>query len=193
VQVGDVLAIRLYQTPELNEEVTVPPDGRITTALAQSVPALGRTPAEIAANLRAAYASELKNPMLTVGIKSYAPSRIYVAGEVAAPGEFLGDGPALTLTQALAKAGGLKATGDPAHIFVLRRGPQDHPQVFAVDYGSVISGANPPADIRLAPFDVVYVPKTGIAQLYLWVNQHIQQFVPVSWGFSYSVTPNVIK
>jgi hypothetical protein len=35
------------------------------------------------------------------------------------------------------------------------------------------------------------VPKNGISQIYLWFNQHFQQFVPVSWGFSYNVNPVV--
>jgi len=45
--------------------------------------------------------------------------------------------------------------------------------------------------VRLLPYDVVYVPKTGINAAYVWFNQHIQQFVPVSWGFSYNVNPLV--
>ena len=54
VQVGDQLAIRLFLTPELNEDVTVRPDGRITTQLVEAVPAAGRTPEAIAATLREA-------------------------------------------------------------------------------------------------------------------------------------------
>ncbi len=54
-----------------------------------------------------------------------------------------------------------------------------------------MSGQDPAADVRLAPFDVVYVPKTGIGQIYIWFNQHVQQFVPVSWGFSYNIDPLV--
>ena len=45
--------------------------------------------------------------------------------------------------------------------------------------------------LRLQAFDIVVVPRTDIAEIYVWVNQHIQQFVPVSWGFSYNVTPVV--
>ena len=80
VQVGDELSIRLFYTPELNEDVTVRPDGRITTTLAQSVTAAGRTPDDVAGALRALYNTELRDPVLTVGVKSYAPMRIYVGG-----------------------------------------------------------------------------------------------------------------
>jgi len=34
---------------------------------------------------------------------------------------------------------------------------------------------------------VVYVPRSGIAEVYRYFNQYVQQFVPISWGFSYLV------
>ncbi len=193
VQVGDVLGVRLYLAPELDEDVTVRPDGRITTTLAQSVQAAGRTPDEIAADLRRGYATELKNPQLALEVKSASPARIYVAGEVVAPGEFTTAAPNLTLLQAVAKAGGLRTAGDEDHVFILRRGEGDAPVVLSADYRGAMTGTNPAADVRLAAFDVVYVPKTGIGQIYVWFNQHVQQFVPVSWGFSYNVNPLLNK
>lgn len=191
VQVGDVLGVRLFYTPELNEDVTVRPDGRLTTSLAEDVPAAGRTPSEIAAALRRIYGRELKNPRLTVEVRVPSPTRVYVAGEVPSPGELLTAGPPLTLLQAVARAGGVRPTGDPDAVFVVRRGPGDAPEVIHARYADAASGRDPSADLQLAPFDVVYVPKTAIAKVYVWVNQHIQQFVPVSWGFSYNVNPVV--
>jgi polysaccharide export outer membrane protein len=191
IQVGDVLGVRLYLAPELDEDVTVRPDGRLTTTLARAVPAAGRLPEEVEADLRAAYATELKDPRLSLEVKSASPARVYVAGEVVAPGEFTAAGPPLTLLQAVARAGGLRTAGDESHVFILRHGQGDHPVVLAADYRAAMTGTDPAADVRLAPFDVVYVPKTGIGQIYVWFNQHVQQFVPVSWGFSYNVNPLV--
>jgi polysaccharide export outer membrane protein len=189
VQTGDVLGVRLYLVPDLDEDVTVRPDGRITTTLAQSVQAAGRTPDEIAVDLHAIYAHELKNPDLTVGVKTPSPARVFVAGEVVNPGELDTAGAPLTLLQAVAKAGGLRPTGDQSHVFILRHGQGDRAIVLATDYHGVATGKAPEADITLAPFDVVYVPKNGISRIYLWFNQHFQQFVPVSWGFSYNLNP----
>jgi polysaccharide export outer membrane protein len=191
IQVGDVLALRFYLEPELNEDVTVRPDGNISTQIAPAMPALNRTPEQLAAALNRAYARELQHPDVGVEVKTFAPERVYVAGEVVAAGEFVTAGPTPTLSQAVARAGGLRVSGDPDHVFVIRRGENDRPDVFAVNYRAVIKGADPAADVRLAPFDVVYVPKTGINATYVWFNQHIQQFVPVSWGFSYNVNPFV--
>ncbi len=193
IQEGDVLSIRLYLEPELNEDVTVRPDGRISTTLVQSAVAANRTADQLAADLRKLYATELRHPDLTVEVKSFSPARVYVAGEVVAPGEFSTSGPNLTLVQAVARAGGLRTSGDPDHVFILRRGDNDKPETFAVDYRAVMEGGQASADVRLAPFDVVYVPRTGASAAYLWFNQHVQQFVPVSWGFSYNLNPLVAK
>jgi polysaccharide export outer membrane protein len=191
VQVGDVLGVRLYLAPELDEDVTVRPDGRIGTTLAQSVPAAGRLPEEIAADLKRIYAAELKTPELTVEVKTPSPARIFVAGEVVFPGEYDSTGAPLTLLQAVAKAGGLRPTGDQGHVFIIRHGPADRAIILGAAYRDATAGKTPAADVTLAPFDVVYVPRSGISQLYIWFNQHFQQFVPVNWGFSYNVNPYV--
>ena len=51
VEVGDVLEVRLLLNPELNEEVTVRPDGHISTTVVPDAVAVGRTPAELANTL----------------------------------------------------------------------------------------------------------------------------------------------
>ncbi len=191
VQIGDQLAVRLYLTPELNEDVMVRPDGRITTQLAEAIPAAGCTPEQVAAALRTAYAAELKDPRLTVEVKQAAPQRVYVAGEVVAAGEFTTTGPPLTLLQAVARAGGLRTTGDADRVLIVRRGGDSRPAVIRTRYADAFDGRDASADLALQPFDVVVVPRSDIAEVYVWVNQHIQQFVPVSWGFSYNVSPLV--
>jgi polysaccharide export outer membrane protein len=92
---------------------------------------------------------------------------------------------AVTLSQAIARAGGIKLAGDSARIFILRRGADGRPVFLSTRYGAVAGGTDPSADVRLASYDVVFVPRTGIAEGYEYFNQYLQQFVPVSWGFSY--------
>jgi protein involved in polysaccharide export with SLBB domain len=189
IQVGDILDVRLLLNPELNEEVAVRPDGHISTTVASDELAYGRTIPELTAALQRDYSKDLHNPRLTVEVKSFAPTRIYVGGEVTTPGEFVNVGPTLTLSQAIARAGGDKITGDTHTVFIIRRGPNDVPEFLATRYNAVIHGGDPTADVRLAPYDVVYVPKTGIAEVFTFFNQYVQQFVPISWGFSYLVNP----
>lgn len=190
IQIGDVLAIRLLLNPELNEDVTVRPDGHISTTVVNDQDAYGLTVPQLAADLRRDYSSQLKNPHLTVVVKSFAPTHIYVGGQVNNPGEFISTGPAPTLAQAIARAGGLKLSGSESHVFIIRRGPHNHPEFLSTKYGEIMHGEDPDADVQLAPYDVVYVPRTGIAEVYRFFNQYIQEFVPVSWGFSYVLPRN---
>ena len=190
IQVGDVLDVRLLLNPELNEEVTVRPDGHISTTVVRDEIAAGRTVADLGHALVRDYGAELKSPRVNVVVKSFAPTRIYVGGEVANPGEFITVGPTLTLSQAIARAGGLKIeSGDEQKIFIIRRGPDDVPQFLSTSYKDVMWGRNPMADVRLAPYDLVYVPRSGIAEVYRYFHEYFLQFVPVNWGFSYVVNP----
>ena len=152
IQVGDVLEVRLLLNPELNEEVTVRPDGHISTTAVPDMLAYGRSPADLADSLRAVYARDLQNPRVSVVVKSFAPTRVYVAGEVTTPGEFITVGPTLTLSQAIARAGGTKLSSADSSVFVIRRGLGDKPEFLSVKWKAVRQGVDPNADIRLAPY-----------------------------------------
>src|SRR5579872_1511578 len=146
LQVGDVLDIRLMLNPELNEEVAVRPDGHISTTVVPDELAYGRTVPELTAALRQDYSKDLRNPRISVVVKSFAPTRIYVGGEVNNPGEFITVGPTLTLSQAIARAGGLKLSSDDPSIFVIRRGANDQPEFLSVRYGEVEHARDATAD-----------------------------------------------
>src|SRR6185312_6587143 len=134
IQVGDVLDVRLMLNPELNEEVAVRPDGHISTTVVPDELATGRTVPELTAALRNDYSKDLRNPRISVVVKSFAPTRVYVAGEVNNPGEFINVGPTLTLSQAIARAGGQKVRGDTGSVFIIRRGASDVPEFYAASY-----------------------------------------------------------
>jgi protein involved in polysaccharide export with SLBB domain len=189
IQVGDVLEVRLLLNPELNEEVTVRPDGHISTTAVPDALAYGQTPAALADSLRRVYSKDLQNPRVSVVVRSFAPTRVYVGGEVNTPGEFITVGPSLSLSQAVARAGGTRLSSDDTSVFIIRRGPGDKPQFLSTKWKAVRQGRDPDADIRLAPYDVVYVPKLGIAEVYQFYNQYLGQFVNPSFGFSYLLNP----
>jgi polysaccharide export outer membrane protein len=144
---------------------------------------------ELSGILTARYAEYLREPEVSVIVKSIALVKVFVGGEVAQPGEQDNAGTASTLSQAIARAGGLKPSADEGRLFLIRRGEDDIPKYFAVRYDAVQGARDPLADIRLAPFDVVIAPKTGIAEVYRWYQQYIYQFVVPNLGFSYALNP----
>ena len=189
LQVGDVVDIKVRLAPELNEQVVVPPDGRISSSLANDIPAAGRTVAELRKDLAQHYRKELKNPQISVIIKNFAPYRVYVAGEVNAAGEFASTGQNLSLTQAIARAGGLRNSADLENILIIHHETGKKPISYIADYAEATSGENPESDILLAANDVVFVPRTGIADVYVYFQQYVQQFLPSAFGLSYQLNP----
>jgi len=141
--------------------------------------------------LNKGYVRYLREPHVSVIVKTVAPVRIFVGGEVAPPGEQSIVGTAPTLAQAIARAGGLKLSGDESRVFLVRRGENDSPTYLATRYDAVMNGTDPSADIRLAPFDVDLVPKLGIAEVYRWYYQYIQQFANPNFSFSYLLNPTI--
>ncbi|MCH2546729.1 MAG: polysaccharide export protein, partial [Alphaproteobacteria bacterium] len=182
VQVGDILDIKLLLNPELDDQVAVRPDGRISTVIAQDVIALNRTPMEIQFELNTIYKKYLSEPKVAVIVRSFAPSRIYVTGEVNDPGEFITVGPNLTLLQAIARAGGVRNSADEEKILIIRHHNTPTPQALQTDYQDATTGENPRADVQLEPYDVVFVPRHGVGNAYLNYEQYLKQFVSPGVG-----------
>ena len=177
IQPGDLLDIKFFYSPELNEQIPVRPDGRIALQLAQETQAAGRTPAELTKSLKETYSKELKRPDVTVIVRSFGNQRVYVDGEVAKPGLFPLTGPT-TVRQAISQAGGFLYTGNATDVMLIRRGPEGQPLAMMVNMQKVLDGTDLAQDIYLKPFDIVYIPKTAIANANLWIEQYLTRMVP---------------
>ena len=187
IQIGDQLDLKLILNPELNESVVVRPDGMISTSVVQDVMAYGRTPAELKSELVGAYKTQLSKPELKVIVKNFAPTRVYVLGEVNNPGELVSVGPNLSLMQALAKAGGVKETAETREIIILRRGAGEKPALYSANFEEVTSGKSAMADVRLAAYDVVFVSRSAIAEANRVYEQYVKKFVTTSVGATYNL------
>jgi polysaccharide export outer membrane protein len=184
VQIGDVLDINFYLNPEFDETVTVRPDGMISTKVVEELSVYNRTIPDINKSLKKLYKKDLKDPYVNTVVRSFAPIRIYVSGEVNAPGEYVVVGQALTLTQAIARAGGIKNSGVQDKVLVIRRGASEKPEAFVADYYGATQAGDVSKDARLAADDVVFVPRSGIALTYAGYQQYIQQFVSPTTGIN---------
>jgi polysaccharide export outer membrane protein len=188
IQVGDQLDIKFYYNPELNEQVTVRPDGRISLQLIGEVIVAGITPSQLTKRLIETYAAELKHPEITVILRSFEAQRVFVDGEVAKPDMFPLVG-FMTILQAISRAGGMKDTARATEVVVIRRGPEDKPVSISMNLKKVIDGTDMSQDILLQPYDIVYVPKSSIAQINVWVDQYVRKNVPIPIGMGYNLNP----
>ena len=181
---GDELEVSIPSAPELSKTVTVQPDGRITLPLVPPVMAADRTALQVEAALSQAYAAHLVRPEVFVTAKA-APLKVFVGGEVGTPGiyDMAGDADAL---RAVIQAGGFRPTADRSKVIILRRGQGGQGMMRTAD---LLSGLrNPAADlVPLRRFDIVYVPRSGVANAGLFVQQYFRDLSPIQFGFSYAL------
>ena len=65
-------------------------------------------------------------------------------------------------------------------------GPQTPGAQKPGDESQAAQGKTPAGDIQLAAYDAIYIPKTGVADVYTAYNQYFKQFLP-SYGIGYSL------
>jgi polysaccharide export outer membrane protein len=181
---GDEIEVTLPTAPELSKTVTVQPDGRIAMPLIAPVMAADRTIGEVQTELSRAYASQLLRPDVQVAAKA-APLKVYVGGEVSNPGiyDMAGDADAL---RAIVQAGGFRTSADRSSVIIIRRGPNGTGMMRRAD---LLRGLKDPAAdlVPLRRFDIVYVPRSGVANAGLFVQQYFRDLSPIQFGFSYAL------
>ncbi|HEX6813110.1 MAG TPA: polysaccharide biosynthesis/export family protein [Planctomycetota bacterium] len=173
---GCQVEVKFFYTPELDNNQVVRPDGKVSLPLVGDVDVAGRTSEAVRVDLLERYAGRLVNPEINVIVRTWPNRRVWVNGEVKQPGVYEMTGK-LSVLEAVMLAGGPDyREGDVSSVVVIRReGNQSHG--YMVDLAPVLAGeASPPFDLR--PLDVVFVPRTGVAEVNQWVRQYISNMMP---------------
>ncbi len=152
---GDVVEVKIFGLPEMNQEVRVSDTGNIELPLIGPVAAQGLTASELEQKIAAALRSGgfMNDPQVNVAAKELRSSGVSVSGEVGKTGIYPVFG-STSLTELLMVAGGL--TPKSGHIVTLTHSDQPDKPV-NVDISS-ISGQN----IAVFPGDTVVVTKAGV-------------------------------
>jgi polysaccharide export outer membrane protein len=177
---GDVLDITVLSAPELNRSATVQPDGRITLPLLPPVMVADRSPPQVEAVLTQAYASQLVRPQVSLSVRQATSLKVFVGGEVDKAGvyDMPGDIDAL---QAVIMAGGFKTSARSRQVVILRRGPDGRAMMRTVDLKQVALRGRGDA-VPLRRFDVVYVPRSGLAEVAVFIQQ-LRDALPVQFSY----------
>ncbi|MCK4790671.1 MAG: polysaccharide biosynthesis/export family protein [Desulfobacteraceae bacterium] len=192
LQAGDVINIKFFYNPELNEVLTIRPDGKISLQLIDEVVAAGLTSSELDGILTEKYSTKLRHADVVVIVKEFAGQQVYIGGEVNSAGLFPISG-RLTALQAILQAGGYKETAELRSVVVLRNQGTQDPLFMTLNLQEDLTTYTSHNDIFLKPYDIVFVPKTKIAKLSQFVNQHIRELIPVtlSFGLMYNLNPEI--
>jgi protein involved in polysaccharide export with SLBB domain len=189
IQPGDGLQIQFAHHPTRKVDVVVRPDGVVSIPLAEEVHVAGRTVPEVDDLLTKGVATTLRDPELTVIVLTMAKSMVFVGGEVGKPGP-VPLVPGLTAFQALTAAGGIAPSGAADSVIVVRA---DGPGRRIVRRVSLAGADMLKNDVALGPFDIVFVPRTAIADVGMFVNNYINSIIPHSVSFTafYNLKPGV--
>lgn len=149
---GDVLSISLWGSVSQQFSVTVGTDGTFELPMIGRVVAEGKTVVELAAELKELFAVYIKEPNVIVNLTRAREIRVQILGNVRTPGLFSFTAET-TLSQALARAGGVTERGDSEAISVQRTSGE----VLTVNLKPLLTGVGG-EDLDLQDGDTVVVP-----------------------------------
>jgi polysaccharide export outer membrane protein len=85
------------------------------------------------------------------------------------------------------QAGGFTNYANRGKVIVIRRGPDGRAMMRTVDLRRGIYAPTGMDTVPLRRFDVIYVPKTGVAEAGQFVQQYMRDLLPVQVGFNYAL------
>jgi protein involved in polysaccharide export with SLBB domain len=177
IQVGDELHVRFTYQPEMDEEVPVRSDGRITLAPTGDIEVVGKTPAELEAIIEEMSADSLRSPEVTVVLTKVGEQYVYVTGEVRRPG-YVSFRPGITPLQAVAQVGGFLRRAKLDSVLLLTPGADGQYRATRINMEQVVQ-EGVAERVRLRPNEVVHVPPTWIAEADDVVDQYVRGLIPV--------------
>jgi protein involved in polysaccharide export with SLBB domain len=188
IQLGDELHVRFLYQPDMNEQIPVRPDGRISLVSTGELEVVGMTPTELERVIVEKSSSHLRDPEVTVIITKLGEQRVYVGGEVARPGLVVLR-PDMTPLQAILQSGGFRDTAKLNSVLIMTPGVDGRFAAARLDMKQVVD-EGVAERVRLHPNDVIYVPSTWIADMNVVVDQYVRGLIPslprVGAGYSLS-------
>jgi protein involved in polysaccharide export with SLBB domain len=154
----DVISVEVFNQDRYSRKgIIVPPSGRVSLALIPGgVFVNGKTVDEVADIIRKRYDEYIIDPQVTVSLDKASSYRYSVIGDVGQPGIRLMNH-RMTVTEALAEAGGVLATGDKSKVLVLRRQNDGMLAQIPVNVSAIYKG-KAADNTFLVPGDQIIVP-----------------------------------
>ena len=157
----DRVQVTVWRNPELSVTAPVRPDGKISVPLIGDVEAGGRTPGEVAENIKKQLAVYIREPNVAVIITELRSheflSRVRVTGAVRAA-KSLPYRQGMTVLDVVLEAGGVNDFAS-ANRTKLYRKSKDKTQVFEIELGNILNKGRLETNLFLRPGDVITVPE----------------------------------
>jgi protein involved in polysaccharide export with SLBB domain len=154
---GDEFVLHIIGEDELPENYEVAPDGTVAVPFINRITVDGLEPQQISELIRGQLIARefFVDPVVVVQIKSFKSKRITVAGQVDKPDSFPYS-PGMTLTSAIAKAGGMTSLARSSKVILVRK-TKDGTKRVLIDYDAINNNEIP--DVPLQAGDNITVPE----------------------------------
>ncbi len=184
IQPDDVFEVYIWQNPDLSREIIVGPDGIISYPLVGRIKVAGLTILQLEQTLTERFSEYIKSPLVSIMMKKYvrfkAPevyimlkkftgNKIIILGEVNYPGIYNYSGE-MDLIEAIALAGYFTDKAHSGSVMIVRGNLTEKPKVIRINLIKAITKGTSNSNILLQPNDVVFVPKTFVANFHKFLS-----------------------
>ena len=170
----DVISVTVFGQDRYSKAgIKIPPSGRVSLALIpDGIFVSGKTVDQVAELIKKRYDEYIIEPQVSVSLDQAGSYRYSVIGDVTQPGIRLMTR-RLSVSEAIAEAGGILQTGDKKKVFVLRKQKAGNLTPIPVNISAIYKGQAPDS-VYLLPGDQVVVPGNSFKK---W--QTLTSFLPI--------------
>ena len=171
----DIISVDVFNQPRYSRaNIVVPPSGRVSLSpIKGGVFVNGKTVDEVAEIIKKRYDEYIRDPEVTVSLDKAMSYRYSVIGDVGHPGIRLMN-KRMTVSEAIAEAGGVLNTGNKSKIVVLRRQQTGVLAQIPVNLSAIYKGKAPDS-VFLEPGDQIVVPGNTLKKI-----QTIMSLTPIA-------------
>jgi protein involved in polysaccharide export with SLBB domain len=161
----DVISVMVFGQDRYSKQgIVIPPSGRISlTLIPDGIFVNGKTVDQVAELIKKRYDEYIIEPQVSVSLDRAGSYRYSVVGDVGIPG-IKSMTRRLSVSEAIAEAGGVLQTGNRKRIVVLRKQANGTLAQIPVNLSSIYSGKSPDS-VYLVPGDQIIVPGNTLKKL----------------------------
>ena len=180
IEPGDSMDVSFELNPEFNQTVSVQPDGFISMRGVGDLEVSGQTVPEVTETIKNSYGKILNAPMVSVVLKDFQKPFFIADGQVGHPGKYDLRGE-VTLTEAIAMAGGFLDTAKHSRVLLYRRAAQGWYAAEMFDIKKMEKHGNLKEDPQLHAGDMLFVPKNAFSKYRAYLpGSSMGAFVPLT-------------
>ena len=114
---------------------------------------------------------------------------VYVGGEVRFPGVYP-LAPCMTMLKAVMLSGSATTTGDMRQAVLIHYDKNSNLYIYKTNLEEVMEKGLGFQDLKLSPQDIVFIPRSGIAEANRFIEQYVTGMLPFTRSVNYNYNKN---